>query len=249
MPTPWRLLVDAPAPGDWNMAVDDLLLQRAADPATAPCLRLYGWREPTLSLGYFQKLDDVPPDLRRRLPIVRRATGGGAILHDREVTYAVALRQDFCDGPALYDRLNRALLLALDGLGIAAEPADAGGNGRAQRGPFFCFARPGATDIIAASRKLAGGAQRRRDGAVLQHGSVLLEGHTSMSVGIHQITDRAPTAECIRRALADAVAAEFSATMAPSELTDDERQRAEDIRRTRYANAAWLERGNRGGTS
>jgi lipoate-protein ligase A len=101
------------------MAVDELLLEEvdAAGAEAAPCLRLYAWDRPTLSLGYFQSLDEMPAEARDRYAVVRRTTGGGAILHDREVTYSVAVRRETLDGAALYDRVNRALVLALSALG------------------------------------------------------------------------------------------------------------------------------------
>ena len=90
-PSPFRLLLDPPAPGAWNMSVDEALLETAA--ADGQCtLRLYRWQEPTLSLGYFQAYDDRRQHAAsNRSGVVRRPSGGGAILHDREVTYSLAI--------------------------------------------------------------------------------------------------------------------------------------------------------------
>src|SRR5262245_57717493 len=86
-----RLLSDPPAPGAWNMAVDEVLLTAAAASGQAT-LRFYTWNEPTLSLGYFQAAADRQQHAASlACTLVRRASGGGAILHDRELTYSVAL--------------------------------------------------------------------------------------------------------------------------------------------------------------
>src|SRR5690242_1143259 len=88
-----RLILDPPAPGSWNMAVDEALLETAADAGIAT-LRFYQWNEPTLSLGYFQAAAERNQhSMSSGCPLVRRASGGGAILHDRELTYSIAMRQ------------------------------------------------------------------------------------------------------------------------------------------------------------
>src|SRR4051812_39572627 len=85
------LIIDAPADGAWNMALDEALLHAAESDGTAT-LRFYGWREPTLSLGYFQKhVDRALHSASENCTLVRRTSGGGAILHDRELTYSIAL--------------------------------------------------------------------------------------------------------------------------------------------------------------
>jgi lipoate-protein ligase A len=248
---PWRLIQDPPASGDWNMAVDQLLLEQAAAGA-APCLRLYRWDRPTLSLGYFQPLEEVPPEARRRRDVVRRPTGGGAILHDRELTYAAAVDRGRFDGAQLYERINGAILFALHRLGIDAEirgGSGAPGPARAQRGPFFCFARAGATDIIARSLKLAGSAQRRRPRGILQHGSVLLETEEPGAIGASAALARPVGFDEMAAAMVRGFEREFGAVFEERSLSPDERQRVEQIRRRRYGNRRWLQRGDRKGPS
>src|SRR5437879_11737154 len=89
----WRLLLDKPASGAWNLAVDEVLLDAVAAGAAPPTLRFYAWTPPCLSLGYFQPFDVVDVDgcWALGVDVVRRPTGGRAILHDRELTYSVVL--------------------------------------------------------------------------------------------------------------------------------------------------------------
>ena len=172
-----RLFIDPPASGAWNMAVDETLLESAAD-GGGFSLRFYRWQEPTLSLGYFQQYDDRWQHAASlNCPAVRRATGGGAILHDREITYSIAVPPGHrlaVKHIALYETIHAALIDVLAGYGIHASlcQAKAGKCGRSQ--PFLCFQRRSPGDVLLSDVKIAGSAQRRCRGAVLQHGSVLL---------------------------------------------------------------------------
>jgi lipoate-protein ligase A len=249
--TPWRLIVSQPAAGDWNMAADEWLLDRAADGGRA-ALRLYRWSEPTLSLGYFQSLDDIPKDSTWRA-MVRRPTGGGAILHDRELTYAVAAPENLADSPGLYAAMNRVIVRVVAALGVdeaantvgQADRGPGAGTATPRRGPFFCFERAGPTDIIARERKLSGGAQRRRSGATLQHGSILLEANQPGAIGLGELTGRPVSFDELAAALVAAFQREFHAALTPEELGAKELDQVEAIRRGRYSTAAWLRHGKR----
>src|ERR1700681_1383307 len=149
----WRLLVDAPADGAWNMAVDEILLEGVAAGSAPPTLRFYEWMPACLSLRYFQPFDVVDSDGCRRLgvDVVRRPTGGRAILHDRELTYSAALPASLLasGGGVLppYYRLCSALQDGLRRLGVCATLApDSTAPGPAGRGPV-CFDRPSAHNI------------------------------------------------------------------------------------------------------
>ncbi len=170
------------------MARDEALLESVAT-GGPPVLRFYAWQPATLSLGYFQAYADFqsqPPEWRC-LPVVRRTTGGGAILHDAEVTYALIVSAgDLWLRPnanRLYELAHRAVIAAvghdarLAGPGHARGASGAGGRG----GPFLCFSRRHELDVVVpnadpscADGKIAGSAQRRRPGAILQHGSIIL---------------------------------------------------------------------------
>jgi lipoate-protein ligase A len=171
-----RLIVETePNAGAWNMAVDEVLLETAIREQTAT-LRWYRWSEPTLSLGYFQKHSEVDSDPQwSGVPRVRRLTGGGAILHQHEWTYSLALpaRQALVKHPEeLYDVVHFAVLAVLRAQGFSA--ALRGQTRKLANEPFLCFSRGDAHDVVASGHKILGSAQRRRKGAVLQHGSLLM---------------------------------------------------------------------------
>jgi lipoate-protein ligase A len=175
-----RLIVDSAQAGAWNMAVDEMLLNRAAGEA-AWSLRFYTWSEPTLSLGYFQShraRESHRPSAR--CAFVRRPSGGGAILHDQELTYclvAPASHPLARDANRLYRAVHAAFVDALASLGIPAQMYEQhGGPERPGPGaePFLCFQRRSPGDLVVGPNKIAGSAQRRRGMAVLQHGSFLL---------------------------------------------------------------------------
>ncbi|MGB0715462.1 MAG: lipoate--protein ligase family protein [Phycisphaerae bacterium] len=161
------------------MARDELLMQRANEPSYVPTLRLYEW-EPTISLGYFQRFEDVQHQDQSvaELPVVRRLTGGGAILHDFELTYSIILPVDHplvAGKPnQLYELAHDAIIRFLEKEGMAAHRNGETDDSGAAKGPFFCFARRHALDVLIGDDKIAGSAQRRTRTALLQHGSLIL---------------------------------------------------------------------------
>jgi lipoyl(octanoyl) transferase len=187
---PCRLIIDPPASGVWNMAFDEALLNQAADEGLAT-LRFYQWNPPTLSLGYFQRFAQRDEHAASRgAAIVRRLSGGGALLHDCELTYSACLPSNYPrsrQSTSLYGLVHRALIGVLAEHDVAARLAADSPEWVAappigsEDDQFLCFLRHTADDVVAASRsgppawaKIAGSAQRRRRGAVLQHGSLLL---------------------------------------------------------------------------
>src|ERR1700716_807860 len=192
----WRLLVDTDADGAWNMAVDEVLLEGVAAGAVPPTLRFYQWAPPCLSLWYFQPFEVVALDGCRALgvDVVRRPTGGRAILHDRELTYSVALPAAVLghDGGVLpsYYRLSLALQDGLRRLGVPATLApESSADGSPEHGPV-CFDRPSAHEILLQGRKLVGSAQMRRGGGLLQHGSILIEPRIDKLTACLRLPDR-----------------------------------------------------------
>lgn len=178
-PPTWRLLRTPPGSGAWNMALDEALGRCLR--ANEGVLRIYSWSRPTLSLGRNQSAKPrhrafASAELNGQ--VVRRPTGGREVLHDRELTYSVVLPARALGGPrATYHILNTALLEAIRSLGIWAQLAHEGVTApRPDDG--VCFGRPVTDEIVADGRKLVGSAQARIGGAILQHGSVLLEAPT-----------------------------------------------------------------------
>jgi lipoate-protein ligase A len=180
-----RVLIDAePRSGAWNMAVDEALLESALERGVCT-LRWYRWIEPTVSLGYFQKPAEIAADpLLAGLPWVKRLSGGGAILHHHEWTYSITLPPGHPHARRhieLYEKVHAPIVSWLSSHGIPArlrrEPGDDAESQGAAGGrtePFLCFGRGDPRDIVLFGRKILGSAQRRRRGAILQHGSLLV---------------------------------------------------------------------------
>jgi lipoate-protein ligase A len=178
----WRLLRTPPLDGATNMALDEALLHRARTSGEW-VLRVYSWQRRTLSLGRNQSardLYDLDALAERGIQVVRRPTGGRAILHDLETTYSVTGPADAA-GPlgTCYARINRVLVHGLRALGIDVELSSRSGS-TAKPGAQPCFEHPAPGELVHAGRKLAGSAQWRDESAILQHGSILLDGDQSL---------------------------------------------------------------------
>ena len=222
----WHLLLDgAGHPGAWNMAVDDDLLREAGRTGAA-FLRLYRWDPPCLSFGRHE------PALTRYdrsriealgLDVVRRPTGGRAVWHEHEVTYAVAapiarfgsLRDSY---RAIHERLAAALRrLGADATLAPDAPAPGIGAGA-------CFAAPVGGEVLVAGRKVIGSAQVRRDSAFLQHGSILLAGSqevvTTVSREPGALKDSLAVAESREASLAFALGRSVSFDEVVTAITD-----------------------------
>lgn len=181
--TPFRLLVTEPMDGAANMALDEALLWSRLDGAGPPTIRFFAWCPSTISLGYGQVVDgsiDLDEAARMGIGLVRRSTGGSAILHegaDLELTYSVVgAAEDFSgadDLLATYRWIGTALAAGLSTLGAPVEMIPVRPSSPAAM-PAFCFARTGAYELEVAGRKLVGSAQRRQGVGFLQHGSVML---------------------------------------------------------------------------
>jgi lipoate-protein ligase A len=172
----WRLLLTPPLSGAENMALDEALMERARDTGEA-VLRIYTWSVPTLSFGRNQTTRgryDPERIARRGIALVRRPTGGRTILHHREVTYSVTAPAEALGSlRESYARINRLLVYGLSRLGVDARVV--AGTGRAPRPTEApCFDQPVAGELSVDGRKLAGSAQWRDGGALLQHGSILV---------------------------------------------------------------------------
>jgi lipoate-protein ligase A len=237
------LLPYAVAAGAANMAADEALLQTAL--AGTPSLRFYGWSGPTVSLGYFQ-----PEALRRenprlgQLPYVRRPSGGGTLVHHHEVTYALTLPPGppWQGGPTAQvwlKRMHEILAAALGDLGVTARPHTSSPEDEFL-GPL-CFRHFAAGDLLIGGLKVAGSAQRRHRGALLQHGAVLLaqSPFTPELPGILELTGRQLSTEEVCAAVRERFQRETGWGLQAGELTPGERQTVAELEAEKYAAQAW----------
>jgi len=190
----WRYLVTPPATGAENMAVDEALMLRAAA-CGEWVLRVYSWSQPTISLGRNQTARDrydLDTIREREYGIVRRPTGGRAILHRREITYSVtAPANDAGDLRQSYGRINGLLVDALHRLGVRVQVAAPRTRAMAP-GLTPCFDVPSTGELVVGEHKLAGSAQWRADGGLLQQGSILIEDDQTELAALTRTPMRAP---------------------------------------------------------
>lgn len=242
------LIFDPPNRGDWNMSVDETLMSWAAETGQA-ILRFYEWSEPTLSLGYFQSAVD-----RSRHPTslpcswVRRSTGGGAILHDRELTYSIALPtadRSRREARWLYDVMHETLIELLRSLGVAAQLCDFERHWPRGEEPFLCFQRRTIGDVLLAGNKVGGSAQRRQPGVALQHGSVLLQRSRAAPelLGIGDLSEASLEVIDVARRWSDLSARRLSLRLEEvAALPTVVRERAETVLRDKFGAASWNEK-------
>lgn len=182
----WRFLASGLCSPAYNMAVDEAILTAHSEGKAPPTVRFYGWQPATLSVGYFQKAReeiDFAALEREGIGFVRRPTGGRAVLHDRELTYSIIVSEQYPGIPRsvteAYRVLSVGLLHGFRRLGLDARMVQLDtGEEKAQYaslGSAACFDSPSWYELVVEGRKIAGSAQTRAKGVVLQHGSILLE--------------------------------------------------------------------------
>ncbi len=248
MTTACRVLPFAIADGPANMALDEALLDEvAADPSHA-VLRTYGWSAPTLSLGYFQEVADAEADPRWRVaPIVRRPTGGGAIWHHHEITYAMVVPGDHPlarHAGDLYRATHAAIAAVLGTQGLAAVRRGESPASSTRNRPFLCFTDRNPEDIVFDGSKLVGSSQRRRPGALLQHGSVLLA-RSEVIPGVSGVGDLTPVTKDVHfwsSLLLGSIPAALGFLAEPSAVPGTTRRRAELLEREVYRDPSWTRR-------
>ncbi|HJZ57323.1 MAG TPA: biotin/lipoate A/B protein ligase family protein [Gemmataceae bacterium] len=243
MPPSIRLLPLAVADGPTNMAADEALLESAAGLGVAS-LRFYAWSEPTLSLGYFQPATarSEVPNLNR-LAWVRRSTGGAAIVHHDELTYAIALPPGVTwqpKGESWICRFHHVLQAVLADHGIRSRAVVCGEE--KQLGEVLCFLHQTAGDVLIDGSKVAGSAQRKMRGALLQHGSILL-GRSALAPQLPGIRELSGKTDLTREALAHGLCRQFAANtgwvIEEDDWTAAESARIPEIRAQKYANPEW----------
>lgn len=247
------MLLDPGLPGAANMARDLALLEGVSAGTSPPALRLYAWTPPCLSLGRHQPetVADLAFCRRRGVDVVRRPTGGRAVLHHLELTYAVVA--PLGRGPLplslqdTYRRLCGTLVRACTTLGVPASltSGDVNLHLPGPRSAEPCFKQPAAGEVVVRGRKLVGSASRTHRGAILQHGAILLDWDGALQAGAmgladdrplrpHVTTlaeelDRVPTRGELERAIAAAFVEELGVDLEPGELTAAEAERAREL--------------------
>lgn len=244
-----RLLPHLVADGPTQMGLDHALLDAADARPVEAALRTYEWSVPTLSLGYFQAIAEAQADPRwRGVPVVRRSTGGGALWHHHELTYALVLPRAH---PAaqrasdLYRSVHAALAALLVEAGFAARlRGGPGPDDSARFRPFLCFTGRDPADIVIGAWKVLGSAQRRRPGAVLQHGSLLLarSDRTPELPGLGGVAGDRPSASVWSRRFRQRLPAALGLEPAVAAPTPAEATRAAELARQLYASPDWTRR-------
>ena len=229
-----RLLPFGSADGPTNMAADEAMLESASDRGVAS-LRFYTWTGPTITLGYFQLASAVQA-VPGKLPWVRRSTGGAAIVHHRELTYALALPDlmEWRSNESWICRFHHLLRDVLAEHGIESHLVICGEERKL--GEVLCFLHQTPGDLLIQGAKVAGSAQRKRKGALLQHGSILLarSEFTPMLPGIGDFAGRTLITS---EGLAELLGTRFG--LEEGQWSDDELRRTEAIRVEKYANPEW----------
>lgn len=267
----WRLLFEPhPKPGPLNMAIDEAVLRSVATRQAPPTLRLYGWSPPALTLGRGQPYTDADVSALRRagITLVRRMTGGTAVLNRDELTYTVMVPDDDPRFAASniaesYRGVSGALIGALERLGLQHAEASGRAPGarrvRASERTPVCFEIPLDYEVTVEGRKLVGSAQMRIRDGILQHGSMPLLGDISdisqfltarpdpqrirsVALTLHDALGRLVTWEEAAEAWIAGFREALNLTLLPAPLTAEERSRVEALVAEKYGNPAWTSR-------
>jgi lipoate-protein ligase A len=251
--TPWRLIIDGDLPGARNMARDVAMMEAVSRGESLPTLRLYGWDPPCLSLGRHQEMDAADLEFCRRqgIDVVRRPTGGRALLHHLELTYAVVAplgREPLPRGlQDAYRSICGALVQAMRALGVEAELT--GGDVNLQlpgpRSTVPCFEAPAGGEVVVGGRKLIGSAMRAHGSAILQHGAILLDWDGRLQAGAMGLEDdsvlrphvttlaselgRQTSREDLEKSLVEVFTAELGIGCETGQPSDAERAREQEL--------------------
>ena len=263
-----RVIFDSPGDGAWNMAVDQALLMSAEQDGVVT-LRLYRWVEPTLSLGYFQKYADRQlHSASLACPVVRRRSGGGAILHDQELTYSLVIPRSnrwSNQNAELYDLVHQVViqLLARDGIesklfkdtaAIREVSADASmADNQPQTAnldpvvdpnAFLCFQRRSDGDLVVGGIKVLGSAQRRLKHSLLQHGSLLLRKSEFAPElpGLAELGAGQAEPEGFSERLSEALGTQLGLEFSSASLTESEVALATGIVETTFGSDEWTQK-------
>jgi len=263
----WRIIEDGPGNAAWNMAVDEAIAESCRRELVPPTIRFYAWTRPALTIGYFQKAErdlDQTVCHKEEISIVRRVTGGRAVLHGDDLTYSVASGAHGAELPdtirGSFLAISRGFIQGLYHLGVEADAVRAPAK-ETGRSPL-CFMSTSLYEITCQGRKIIGSAQRRWKDGMLQQGSLLLgfnpeayykffrfpdetrreriiQESRSRVIGLGDLVPTRMTPEMIVRRIATGFEQALGLTLKPAGLTPLEHERAEQLARTKYAADSW----------
>ena len=246
----WRLLKTGYADAYTNMAIDKAILYAHSRKLVPPTVRFYQWNPPAISIGYFQSLEreiDLVECRSRGVDYVRRITGGGAVYHDKELTYSIVITEDHPDIPynilESYNRICNSIIKGLDKLGI-----------KSMYSPI--------NDIIVDGKKISGNAQTRKYKTILQHGTILMDVDVDTMftllrvpdekikdkfianvkervTSIRKILGRDVTFDELAEALKKGFEEEFNIKLIEGELTPEEKEMTKDFERNHFSREEW----------
>lgn len=273
MKTKWYFINSGPCSPSFNMALDEALLDWHSEGSIPPVIRFYEWNPATLTIGYFQKAEkdiNLQEVKSQGLGFVRRPTGGRAVLHDKELTYSVIVSEQYPNMPEsvteAYRVLSEGLLMGFQNLGLDAyfSVPDSKEKREELKKPqsAVCFDASSWYELVVEGKKVAGSAQTRQKGVILQHGSILLDLDLDQllslfnfssdavrermrrkmpdkAVAINNLSNRPITiAECI-----DAFRSGFEKALdielVPYELTEEQKSYVHDLEQTKYLTDEW----------
>lgn len=246
----WRLILDQKHDGYYNMAVDEAILL-GYESFRVPTLRVYGWDEPFISLGYNQNPEDIL-NFSQKFPFVRRITGGSAILHHKELTYSIVCSRKDLGLPqavkASYRIICSFLKRFYSQLGVEASFANdlefrdqkvKKGLGRYKN---FCFSNWEHLDLLIAGKKIGGNAQRRRKDIIFQHGSIPQEidpTYKARATSLEEILDKSPSFDSLRALLCASFQFTFGVEFNQEELSASEKERVSLLLNQKYRTKEW----------
>ncbi|MBO8138632.1 MAG: lipoate--protein ligase family protein [Desulfotomaculum sp.] len=263
----WRFIETEPLDAFTNMAVDEAVLESVAAGECPPTIRFYRWNPPGITIGYFQKINkeiDIDACRKNGVDVVRRLTGGRAVLHQHELTYSVIVPENNprVAGTVLqsYLAISRGLLAGLKNLGVEGQLVE--GTSVKGQSTAACFDAPSWYELVVSGRKLVGSAQTRKMGVLLQHGSIIIDADNDLLFSILKFSSEkvrnaarqrfSQKATCLAAEMAEkpdfykvvnafksGFAAGLDVELCDGELTEKEKSRALELADKKYSTDQW----------
>lgn len=269
----WYFINSGPCSPSYNMAMDEALLDWHSEGLIPPVIRFYEWNPATLSIGYFQSVEkeiDMEAVKRLGLGFVRRPTGGRGVLHEHELTYSVIVKESYPSMPATvteaYRVISEGLLLGFQHLGLDAyfsvPNTEEQKENLKKPKSAVCFDTPSWYELVVEGKKVAGSAQTRQKGVILQHGAILLDldedkliqtfkfaseavrdrvrkSLSQKAISINKIIPKPITIEECKTAFKKGFAEALDIELIEYQLTGEQQDYVKELEATRYANDEW----------